>query len=55
MIRPSDVFLMKGCLHCINTVNYKCAHYACIANTAAHETTQADRKLEFYSILWFGF
>jgi len=25
MIRPGDMFLMKGCLHCTNTVDYKCA------------------------------
>jgi len=55
MIRPGDVLLMKGCLHCMNTVDYKCAHFAYISNNAAHETTQADRKVEFYSILWFSF
>lgn len=55
MIRPGDVFLMEGCLHCTNTLDYKSAHYACISNNAAHETTQADRKVEFYSILWFSF
>jgi hypothetical protein len=51
MIRPGDVFLMKGCLHCMNTVDYKCAHYACIPNSAAHETTQAHRKVLQYFLV----